>query len=285
MRAGRILCPEALQRFGESCFEAMRMSFRRRHAVSVCAALALLAGCGGGSPSLTTPAGSSSAMLPGSHLSPASRGKRKDCSHARASGRPTVRPTRSRIWAAAVTSTSGLRSMPTAISDWGCGYFDHARGKPRAYSASSMSAYQACAYDNLGNLYVSGTARYLRYNSFTRLSASPNRSMRFPWIKLWWLRPAPVGRDAAYGRQYSLASNCSVHHQRATRDQHGSDFIPGRVCAQYWVTGNNAVVPGLGKNRQGYYNHWIYYFAYPAGGVRRQEGPHSRITATDSTNH
>ncbi len=56
----------------------MRMSFRRRHAVSVCAALALLAGCGGGSPSLTTPAGSSSAMLPGSHLSPASRGKRKD---------------------------------------------------------------------------------------------------------------------------------------------------------------------------------------------------------------
>jgi sugar lactone lactonase YvrE len=51
---------------------------RLKHLVAPAITIALLAGCGGGSPSPTLPAGSSSAMLPGSHLSPGARAKRND---------------------------------------------------------------------------------------------------------------------------------------------------------------------------------------------------------------
>jgi streptogramin lyase len=49
-----------------------------KHLVAPTITVALLAGCGGGSSSSTLPAGSSSTMMPGSQLSPGSRGKRGD---------------------------------------------------------------------------------------------------------------------------------------------------------------------------------------------------------------
>ncbi len=79
-----------------------------KHLVAPAITIALLAGCDGGS----------SAMLPGSPLGPGPHAKRNDLLHARASRRPAVRPTGSRIWAAARTSTSSRRRTPTAISEF-----------------------------------------------------------------------------------------------------------------------------------------------------------------------
>jgi hypothetical protein len=160
-------------------------------------------------------------------------------------------------------------SSGDCASDGDVVIFDHVRGKPRAYSASSMGEYQACTYDNLGNLYVSGSARYPRDYAFARLSASRKSFDAISldqsfggYIPLQW-----VGTQLTVGN-----SDSRVIVQFTIKGRHGistgATSIPGAYFAQYWVTGNRVVVPALATNREGYYNHWIYYYDYPSGGVR-----------------
>jgi hypothetical protein len=160
-------------------------------------------------------------------------------------------------------------SSGDCVSDGDVVIFDHARGKPRVYSASSMSEYQACTYDNVGNLYVSGRASHPGGSGFARLSASRklfdaiSLDQSFgSYVALQW-----VGTQLTVGNNISrVIVQFNIKGRRGIST--GATSIPGAYFAQYWVTGNKVVVPGLGQNRHSYYNHWIYYFDYPSGGVR-----------------
>ena len=132
-----------------------------------------------------------------------------------------------------------------------------------------MSANQACAYDNLGNLYVSGTARYSPYNAFARLSAGRNS---FDAISL----DQTIGGEVPLqwvGTQLTVGETEAQAIVRFTiKGGHGisagATSIPGAYFFQYWVNGNKVIFPAIGENRNSDYNYWIYYYDYPSGGSR-----------------
>jgi hypothetical protein len=159
--------------------------------------------------------------------------------------------------------------------------FKNAQGAPKPYDDAKMAFYHACAYDDRGNLYVSGTSSKGDFE-FARLpkaghtfaGVTLDRPFRGPGAVVWDGRYAAVGRpDAGVIYRFTVrgSSGTAVGKTHLQGAVHGQDVF-------FWIDGDRVIAP---FGRTGIFKSNLGVWSYPAGGrpIRRLSGGGYRFYA------
>jgi hypothetical protein len=154
----------------------------------------------------------------------------------------------------------------------GADIFKGARGTPTFYKDKNFYAMQFCAYDDKGNLFVSGNATMKR----TAVAELSNGSAKFTELTL----TTPVAHDAgiqwtgrrlAVGGFFPIKSDHPVIYRYDIVGQTGTETgmtplgSPAYESFQFLIDGATVVVPNWAKT--GNHPYSVLFYSFPKGGA------------------
>jgi hypothetical protein len=146
----------------------------------------------------------------------------------------------------------------------GIAIYKHAKGKPKEYSDPNIFFYYDCAYDNAGNLYVTGSDMH----GFFKFAEIPSGTTSFTDITLNQTINVPGGvqwdgkyvavEDQGAGYHGSTIYQVSVSGSAGTVV--GTTSLGGSSdVIQFWIQGKKVIGPNTGSSPN------VMFWKYPAG--------------------
>jgi hypothetical protein len=179
-----------------------------------------------------------------------------------------------------VDRTTGDLAVTSLTYPAQVGVYQSAQGTPTLYSSSDYSVFYYCAYDDDGNLFVSGKndsnspiAELLK-GSQSLVAISVNQTM-VPSSIQWdgsYLAVADLNASGTHGHRgptkiYRLQISGSTGTVASTVQLVGRGKWRVSEQVQYWIEGKRILGPGYVPHKG---NQLLDYWAYPAGGKPRK---------------
>jgi DNA-binding beta-propeller fold protein YncE len=150
------------------------------------------------------------------------------------------------------------------VADGNVLVYADAKGKPKAYSDSSIAEYSFCGYDDQGNLYVDGLnnsnfafAELRRsHSSFTDITL--NQTIYQPGGVQWDGKYVAIGNEDLYN---NIVLEFAIKGTQGTLARAGGTPLDGgKLVVQFWIQGNVIIGPNHGGSGS------VMFWRFPAGG-------------------